>query len=50
MSYTNNVDPDQTASSLFAIPQSILRNNCIKSKIYAKIVWNKVLKILGHLP
>ena len=35
MAYANSVDPDQTApgSTLFAIPPSILRNNCIKSKI-----------------
>ena len=39
--YANSADPDQTApegtvrsgSTVFAIPQSILRNNCIKSKI-----------------
>ena len=39
--YANNADPDQTApegavwsgSALFAIPPSILRNNCIESKI-----------------
>ena len=38
--YANMVDPDQTAleraiwsgPTLFAIPSSILRNNCIKSK------------------
>ena len=40
MAYADSADPDQTApsravwsgSTLFAIPQSILRNNCIKSK------------------
>ena len=41
MAYTNSADPDQigpegtvwSGSSLFAIPLSILRNNCIKNKI-----------------
>ena len=41
MTYANSADPDQTApegavwsgSTLFAIPLSILRNNCIKSRI-----------------
>ena len=41
MAYVNSADPDQTAhegavwsgAALFAIPLSILRNNCIKSKI-----------------
>ena len=41
MAYANNADPDQTApkgavwsgSTLFAISFSILRNNCIESKI-----------------
>ena len=41
MAYANSLDPEQTApegavwsgSTLFAIPLSILRNNCIKSKI-----------------
>ena len=28
---------------------TILRNNCIKNKNYAKIIWNKVFEILGHL-
>ena len=40
MAYTNSADPDQTApkgavwsgSTLFAIPLSILRNNCIKKQ------------------
>ena len=45
MVYANSADPDQ----LFAITLSISRNNCIKSQIYAKILWNKVFKILGHL-
>ena len=27
-----------------------LRNNCIKSKICAKEVWNKVFEIFGQLP
>ena len=59
-SYANNVDPDQTApegavwlmSTLFAIQPSILRKNCIKSKIYAKKVWNNrifTVHILGEL-
>ena len=56
--YTNSVDPDQTApegavwsgSTLFAIQLGILRNNCIKIKIWAIKVWNKVFEILGHLP
>ena len=41
MTYANSADSDQTApegavrsgSTLFAIPLSILRNSCIKSKI-----------------
>ena len=41
MTYANSADPDQTApegavwsgSTLFAIPLSILRNSCIRSKI-----------------
>ena len=41
MTYANGADSDQTApegavgsgSTLFATPLSILRNNCIKSKI-----------------
>ena len=51
MTYANIADTDQiegvvwAGSTLFAIPLSILRNNCIK-----KIVLNKVFKILGHLP
>ena len=57
MAYANSLDPDQTAcegavwsgSTLFAIPPSILRKKkCIKSKLWAKKVWNKGLKILGH--
>ena len=36
MIYVNSADPDQTAvwpgSKLFAIPLSILRNNCIKKQ------------------
>ena len=40
MAYANSADPDQTApegsvwsgATLFAIPLSILWNNCIKSK------------------
>ena len=54
--YANSADPDQTApgavwseSTLFASAQSILRNSCIKSKIYAKKVSNKIFKILGQL-
>ena len=53
MAWANNADPDQTVwsgSTLFAIPLSILRNNCIKSEILAKKnkAWNKVFN-LGHL-
>ena len=39
MAYSNSVGPDQTApsgSTLFAIPLSILGNNCMKIKISAK--------------
>ena len=36
MMQANSADTDQTA--VFAIPPSILRNNCIKSKIKAKKV------------
>ena len=59
MPYANSADLDQTAtkgavwsgSTLFVILLSILRNNSIKSKIYAKKkVWNKVFEFLGHLP
>ena len=58
MTYANSADPDQTApegavwsgSTLFAVPLSILRNSCIKSKISARKVWNKVFEILGRLP
>ena len=40
MAYANSIDPDQTApsgavwsgSTLFAIPPSILRKNCIKKQ------------------
>ena len=39
-----------SGSTLFAIPLSILSNRCIKSKIVANTVWNKVFEILGHLP
>ena len=39
-----------SGSTLFAIPLSILRNYCIKSKISAKKVWNKVFDFLRHLP
>ena len=49
MTYANRADPAQTAPTLFAIPQSILSNRCMKSKISAKIVWNKVFEIFGHL-
>ena len=35
---------------MFAIPLSILRNNCTKSKNSAKKELNKVFGILGHLP
>ena len=44
MAYANSA-----GSTLFAIPLSILRNNCIKSKFLANKVWNKVFEILGHL-
>ena len=58
MAYENSAYPDQTApegaiwsgSTLFAIPLSILRNNCITSKIWAKEAWNEIFKILGPLP
>ena len=41
MTYANSADPDQTppegavrsGSTLFAVPLSILGNNCIKSKV-----------------
>ena len=57
MAYASSVVQDQIApegavwsgSTLFAIPQSILRNKCIKSKIEAKKVWNKVCEILEHI-
>ena len=52
MAYANSADPDQTApsgavwseSTLFAIPPSILRNNCRKGILVQK-VWNKVYKL-----
>ena len=49
MAYANSADPDQTdpegadwsGAALFAIPLNyILRDNCIKSKIQAKKLWN----------
>ena len=48
MAYADSADPDQPegavwpGSTLFDIPLSILRNNCIESKIYAKIVLNSL--------
>ena len=58
MAYTYSADQDQTApegavwsgSTLFAISLYILTNNCIKRKIKARKVWNKVFGILGPLP
>ena len=57
MAHANSADQDQTApeeqsdqSILFAIPLSILGNSHIKSLILSTKVWNKVFKILGHLP
>ena len=58
MIYANSTDPDQTVhkgavrlgSTLFSITLSILRNKYIKSKFYAKMVWEKVFEILRHLP
>ena len=53
MTYANSTDPEGpvlSRSTLFAIPLSSLRNNCIKSKIYAKKVWNRVFIISGYLP
>ena len=55
MAYANHADPDQTAPDqglLFAIKLSILRNKCIQKKqnLGQKKVWNKVFRILGHLP
>ena len=57
MAHANSTEPDQTApeeavwsgSTLFAIPLSIVRNNCVKSKIYANMVWSRVFEILGRL-
>ena len=48
MVLANSEDADQ--STLFAIPLSILRNNCMKKKTLDKKVWNKVFKVLGLLP
>ena len=56
--YANSADPDQTApegavwsgSTQFAFPPYILRNYCIKNKIWAKKVWSKMFKFLEHLP
>ena len=47
--YANSADPDPewavwSGSTLFAFPLNILRNNCIKSKIFAKPVWSKAFK------
>ena len=58
MAYAHSADPDQTApegavwsgSTLFGIPLSVLRNNCIQSEIQAKIVRIKVFENLVHLP
>ena len=50
LAYENGAEPDQTSlSTLFAIPLSILRNNCMKKQNLGQKVWNKVFKILGHL-
>ena len=57
MSYENSRDPDQTApegavrsgSILFANPLSFKKQQHKKQNL-GQIVWNKVLKILGHLP
>ena len=57
MTYANSADLDQTApegavwsgSTLFAIPLSVLRNNCIMQNLGIK-VWNKVFEILEHFP
>ena len=50
LAYENSAEPDQTSlSTLFAIPLSILRNNCMKKQNLGQKVWNKVFKILGHL-
>ena len=40
---------DKMAYALFAIPQSILRDSWVKSKILARKAWNEVLENLGHL-
>ena len=58
MVYANSIDTDLAApegavwsgSTLFAIPLSILRDKCIKSKIEAKKACNYVLEIFGHIP
>ena len=59
VAYANSVDQDQTAPApsgavwseftLFATPLRILRNNCIQTKVWPKIVWHKVFEILGPL-
>ena len=47
MAYEYSTDSDQ----IYTVCNSrVLRNNCMKIKISAKKVWNKVFEILGHLP
>ena len=43
---------EQSEQGLHCLPFHLefLRNNCINSKIKAKIIWNKVFEIVGHLP
>ena len=53
MAYANSPDKEEavwSGSTLFAILQSTLKNNCIKTKFRLKKVWNKVFEILGYLP
>ena len=49
-----HMQTDQTAPDpglkVFAIPLGILGNKCIKSKMWSRMLWNKLFEIVGHLP
>ena len=43
---SNGADP---GSALFANSLRIVRNNCIKRKVYAEQIWTRVVETLGYL-